>query len=243
MGTEFGRSREWFSFLSVTNSQAECKKVTRTKQSFSNLYLCFVFLGSLRNHWQKGTEVIPHSDLDPDGEFCITRCVNCKSLREEILISAAPAWEVSPGSSLLRALKGQSPGKGLHPATKAEVPAGPWDGEWLDHTPNPSKAKTSHFKPCQNTDGADASNLFLIGFADIRFAVLLSWNQRQKSLSCQIAKTPGKDLILNAGCDYLTFFFFASCPLISSPVSSALSQAAHGCEQERSPRTKPFTRD
>lgn len=93
----------------------------------------------------------------------------------------------------------------LHPAGGfciAGIPAGPWAAECLDHAPSPPSAKSSHLKPCQNTGGADASNLFSMGFADFNSAALLSWNQRQKSRSCQVAEASDKDFILHAGCDF-----------------------------------------
>lgn len=44
--------------------------------------------------------------------------------------------------------------------------------------------------------------LFSMGFADFNSAALLSWNQRQKSRSCQVAEASDKDFILHAGCDF-----------------------------------------
>lgn len=72
----------------------------------------------------------------------------------------------------------------------------------LERTPGPPSAKPPHLKRCQNTGGADTSNLFSVGFAGFNFAALLSWNQKQKPPSCQVAEGSDKDLILNVGCDF-----------------------------------------
>lgn len=72
----------------------------------------------------------------------------------------------------------------------------------LERTPGPPSAKPPHLKRCQNTGGVDTSNLFSIGFAGFNFAAPLSWNEKQKPPSCQVAEGSDKGLISNVGCDF-----------------------------------------